>query len=41
MPLVTCTPLELEIGHRDLPNRVKTSFTSVRNEADRVWEISA
>jgi hypothetical protein len=29
MSLVTRTPLALEIGHHDLPNRAKTSFTSV------------
>jgi hypothetical protein len=27
MSLVTRTPLTVEIGHRDLTNRVKTSFT--------------
>jgi hypothetical protein len=34
MSLVTRTPLALEIGHQDLPNRVKTSFTSVGSSAD-------
>jgi hypothetical protein len=36
MSLVTRTPLALEIGHCDLTNRVTTSLTPVRNEADRV-----
>jgi hypothetical protein len=36
MPLVTRTPQALKRGRRDLPNRVTTSFTSVRTEADRV-----
>jgi hypothetical protein len=36
MSLVTRTPLALETGHRDLPNRVMTSFTPVGDEADRV-----
>jgi hypothetical protein len=31
--LVTRTPLALEIGHRDLPNRVTTSYTLARNDA--------
>jgi hypothetical protein len=31
MSLVTRTPLALEIGHCDLTNRVKISFTSVRS----------
>jgi hypothetical protein len=34
MSLVTRTPLALEISYRDLPNRVKTFFTSVGNSAD-------
>jgi hypothetical protein len=34
MSLVTRTPLALEMGHRDLTNRVPTSFTPVRTEAD-------
>ena len=34
MSLVTPTLLALEIGHRDLTNRVTTAFTSVRKEAD-------
>jgi hypothetical protein len=39
MPLVTRTPMALEIGRRALTNRVKSdedpiSFTPVRNEAD-------
>jgi hypothetical protein len=29
IPLVKLTPLVLEIDHRDLPNRVTTSFTLV------------
>jgi hypothetical protein len=29
MPLVTRTPMALEIDRRDLTNRVRTSFTSV------------
>ena len=31
MSLVTRTPLALEIGHRDLTNRVKFSVTLVEN----------
>jgi hypothetical protein len=34
MSLVTRTPLALEIGHRDLTNRVTTSFTLVGYSAD-------
>src|SRR5262245_61425156 len=34
MSLVTLTPLALETGHRDLTNRVNTSFTSVGSSAD-------
>jgi hypothetical protein len=34
MSLVTRTPLALEVGHRDLTNRVKASFTRVGNGAD-------
>jgi hypothetical protein len=34
IPLVTLTPMALEIALRDLPNRVTTSFTPVRTEAD-------
>jgi hypothetical protein len=34
MPLVTLAPMALEIYHRDLPNRVTTSFTLMRNSAD-------
>ena len=33
MPLEKLTPMVLEIDRRDLTNRVKTSFTSVGNEA--------
>jgi hypothetical protein len=36
IPLVILTRKALEINHRDLTNRVTTSFTSVRNEADRI-----
>ena len=36
MPLVTRPPMALEIDCRALTNRVTTSFTSVRSEADRV-----
>jgi hypothetical protein len=32
--LVTRMSLAIERSHRDLPNRVKTSFTSVGNSAD-------
>ena len=34
MLLVTLTPMESEIDHYDLTNRVNISFTPVRNEAD-------
>ena len=34
MALVTRTSLALERSHRDLPNRVRTSFTSVGNSDD-------
>jgi hypothetical protein len=34
MALVTRTSLALERSHRDLPNRVKASFTRVGNSAD-------
>jgi hypothetical protein len=36
IPLVKCPRMALEIDRRDLTNRVRTSFTSVRTEADRV-----
>jgi hypothetical protein len=36
---VTRTPLALEIGRRDLPNRVKTSLTSVGNSADSLESL--
>jgi hypothetical protein len=36
IPLVKCSPMALEIEGCDLTNRVRTWFTSVRNEADRV-----
>jgi hypothetical protein len=31
MPLVTSTPMALEIDRRDLPNRVNTFYTLVGN----------
>jgi hypothetical protein len=34
MTLVTRTPMALEIGYCDLPNRVTASFTLVGNSAD-------
>ena len=34
IPLAKLTPMVLGIDHRDLPNRVKTFFTSVGNSAD-------
>ena len=34
MTLVTRTPMALEIGYCDLPNRVMTPFTLVGNSAD-------
>jgi hypothetical protein len=36
---MTRTPVALEMGHRALANRVKTSFTPVRNEADLVIAV--
>jgi len=36
VPSVKRTPMVLEIGPRDLTNRVRTSFTLVGNEADLV-----
>jgi hypothetical protein len=36
MSLVTRTSLALEIGHRDLTNKVTTSLTLVGNEADHI-----
>jgi hypothetical protein len=41
IPLVTLTPMALEIDGRELTNRVTTSFTWVGNEADLIvlfWE---
>jgi len=40
MPLVTHTPMVLEISRRDLTNRVTSSFTLVGNELDLVWKTS-
>jgi hypothetical protein len=37
--LVALTLRALEIAPRDLTNRVTTSFTSVRNEADRIVRL--
>jgi hypothetical protein len=34
IPLEKLSPLVFKIDRRDLPNRVKTSFTSVGNSAD-------
>jgi hypothetical protein len=34
MPLEKLAPMALEIDRRDLPNRVKTSFTLVGNSAN-------
>ena len=39
MSLVTRTPLALEIGHRDLTNRVIILFTPVGNLADRTGSV--
>ena len=36
IPLVILTRKALEINHRDLTNRVTTSFTPVRTEADLI-----
>ena len=35
IPVVTLTPAALKMDHRDLTNRVTTTFTPVRTEADR------
>jgi len=34
IPLVRVAPMTVEIDRRDLPNRVKASFTPVGNSAD-------
>jgi hypothetical protein len=39
MPLVTRTPMALEMDGCALTNRVKTSFTPVRSEADLVMAV--
>ena len=36
IPLVKLTPMLVKMDHHDLPNRVTTSFTSVRTDADRI-----
>jgi hypothetical protein len=41
MPVVTRTPVALEIDCRDFTNRVKTSFMLTRSEVVRTPEASA
>jgi hypothetical protein len=40
IPLEKLTSIALEIGRRDLTNRVMTSFTPVRIEADLTREVN-
>jgi hypothetical protein len=39
MTLVTRTPMALEIGYCELPNRVTTSFTFARNAAGSRFDL--